>query len=242
MDHFGREETERLSIAEKMSFWEEVEGMYMKRLVWSWQEASSWLSPPSPSHLSSLWSCPSFSPLPLPGFVGQLPDLYITPAPLPFYGRSCPGFASSSCLWPGVHLLPLFHVPFFASAVSFLMILQVRFCYFLTHCWPSVAEGKEWWPKEPQVRVVVASDLATAGFCLTMYSWYWISHPDKSQSEASSRECHDSYSLVVPSSHHLWKIIGNQGFLSSSLAFVIPFPIVGTIAVLISYYVGYFFL
>lgn len=34
-------------------------------------------------------------------------------------------------------------MPFFASAVSFLMILQVRFCYFLTHCWPPVAEGKK---------------------------------------------------------------------------------------------------
>lgn len=108
---FGQEETERLSVGEKMSFRGEVEGMYMKWLVWSWQEASSWPSPPSlpisllcrlvpPSPLSPPWICwPTtrlvYNSCPLcPAKVGVALALPLLRA----FGLGCISFLSSTCL------------------------------------------------------------------------------------------------------------------------------------------------
>lgn len=70
------------------------------------------------SPFPTLLPCPP-PPLPWIGWLTKGLDVH-TPAPftLKRWGIA-PGIASSLCLWPGVHLLLPFHVPFFASAVSF---------------------------------------------------------------------------------------------------------------------------
>lgn len=129
---FGREETERLSVGEKMSFREEVEGMYMKRLVWSCRKLQAGL-PHLPLPISLLYRLVPPSPLSPPWICWPTTRLVHNSCPL------CPAKVGVALALPLLRAFGLgcisflFHVPFFASAVSFLMILQVRFCYFLTH-------------------------------------------------------------------------------------------------------------